>query len=92
MKKFEDLADVEIVGNGEVVESGVFHQELGGDGVGDVEREVANFFQVSTVFVVVECAEVAEEQAVGFGFFDELEVAGFPGLEDAWGGEENLRF
>ena len=75
-----------------MVERGVFHQEFRGDRVGDVEREVADFFQVVAVLIIVERAEVAEEQAVGCRVFDEFEVAGFTGLEDARGGEENLRF
>ena len=74
-----------------MVERGVFHQELRGDRVGDVEGEVADFFQVVAVLVVVKRAEVAEEQAVGCGVFDELEITHLAGLEDARGGEMDLR-
>jgi hypothetical protein len=91
-EEFEDLIDVEVVGDGEVVEVGVFHQEAGGDGVGDVEGEVAGFDEVAAVFVVLEGGEVTEEEAVGFGAFDEFEVAGFAGFEDTGGGERDLRF
>ena len=83
VKEFEDLGDVEVVGDGEVVESGAFHQQLGGDGVGDVEGEIADFCEVATIFIVVEGSEVAEKEAVRGGFFDELEVAGFAGFEDS---------
>ena len=82
------MADVEVVRNGEVIEAGGFHEEFRGDRVGDVEGEIADFFQVVAVLVIMECAEVAEKQAVGFGFFDEFEIADFAGLEDARGGEK----
>ena len=39
----------------------------------------------------MQSAEVAQQQAVGRGVFDELEVAGFAGLEDARGGEVDCR-
>lgn len=35
--EFEDLADVEVVGNGEAIEFGLLLEQLCGDGVGDVE-------------------------------------------------------
>ncbi len=37
MEEVEHLADVEVVGNREVIECGFLHQLLGRDGVGDVE-------------------------------------------------------
>ena len=92
VEELENLADVEVVGNGEVVEPGSLYQKFGGDGVGNVEREVADFFEVATIFIVVKCAEVAEEESVGCGFFDEFEVAGFAGFEDSRGCQENLGF
>ena len=70
-----------------MVECGVLHQQARGDRVGDVEREIAGFHEVVAVLVVDERGEVAQQQSVGSGFFDELEVAGLAGLEDARGGE-----
>ena len=74
-----------------MIEAGGFHQRPGADRIGHVEGEVAGFDQVTTIFVVVQSAEVAQQQAVGRGVFDELEVAGFAGLEDARGGEVDCR-
>jgi len=91
VEEFKDLADIEIVRNSEVVEGGVLDEELGGDGVGDVKGEVADFNEIATVFIVVKGTEVAKKEAVGPCFLDELEVAIFTGLEDAWGGEIDLR-
>ena len=92
VEQLKNLADVEIVRNRQVIQTRVFHQQFRGDRVGNIEREVADLFQVRTVLVVVQRAEIAKQQAIGFGVFNELEVARFTRLEDARRGEDHFSF
>ena len=55
-------------------------EDFRGEGVGDVEREIADADEFATVFVVIERGEVAEKKAIGFGAFDEFQVSDFAGL------------
>ena len=43
------------------------------------------------MFVVLQCGEVADEDALGAAAFDEFQVAFLARLEDARGGDENFR-
>ena len=42
------------------------------------------------MFVVIQRREVAQQGAIGRGILDELEVANFAGLENAWRGEQDF--
>ena len=86
------MVDVEVVRDGEPVEVGMLAEELCGVRVGGVEGEIANAEQVFVVAVAVlfEGGEVAEEESVGLGAFEEGEVSGFAGFEDARCGEEDF--
>ncbi len=75
-----------------MVEPGILHQELRGDRVGDVEREIADLFQVMAVLVMMQRGEVPEKQPVRCGLLDEFQITHLAGLEDARGGEVDLRF
>ena len=37
VRKLQNLTDVEVVGDGELIETGLFLEQFGSDGVGDVE-------------------------------------------------------
>lgn len=84
------MRDVEVVGDGEAVEVAGFFEGVSGDGVGDVEGEVANANEVVAVAEVVEGGEVAQEDAVGVHAGDVLEESCFAGLDDALGGEDDF--
>ena len=64
-------------------------EEFRGDGIGDVQGEIADLHEIATVFVVVECGEVAEEKSAGLGALDEFQVSGFACLDDARCGEDD---
>lgn len=85
----KDLLKVEVVGEGEGFELGFAFEEGGGEVVGDVEREVAGEAE-GAVFEEGEGTEVADEDAIGGGAFDELEEACFARFLDAGGGEEDF--
>ncbi len=85
--KLKHLANVEVIGDGDLVELGLIFQELGGDGVGDVEGEIANLDQVAAILVVLERSEVTQQEPVGLGTFDEFQVAEFARFENTWRGE-----
>ena len=42
------------------------------------------------MFVVIQRREIAQQGAIGRGILDELEVADFTGLENAWRGEQDF--
>jgi hypothetical protein len=76
------------------IEDGVLHKYLPAfiAHLADVEGEIAGFHKVGAILAMEVPGEVAEQQAVRRGFFDELEAAGLAGLEDAHGGEVEDEF
>ena len=87
-EEIEHLARIEIVGDGEALE--LFrHEQFGGEGIGDVEREVADAAERIGA-EIIERAEVADEDAVGPGVFDQDEEALLAGFLDARGGEKDV--
>jgi hypothetical protein len=91
VKEVEDLLDIEIAGDRKMLEGGVFAQKAGGEGVCDVEGEVTDELKVWLIAEEVECAEIADQDAVGFEFFDQAEVSDLTGFLDAWCGEKDRR-
>ena len=77
-EKFENLADIEVVAGGEPFQFFGL-EKVCGEGVGDIEGEVADHRQPGRA-EVVEPAEVPDEDAVWLGILDQAEKACFTGL------------
>ena len=91
-KEFEDLADVQVVARRESAKA-FGNKEVGGEWVGDVEGEVTHHGKVDGV-KMVKCTEIADEDSIRLGVFDEAEEAGFSRFLDPGRGQKdrNLGF
>ena len=86
-EEFEDLTDIEVVARGEGPEA-FGDEQIGGKRIGNIEREVANHGELERT-EIVEAAEIANEDSVRFGVFDQAKKSGFTGLLDSGSGEKD---
>ena len=61
------------------------NEEISGKSIGDVEGEVADHGKLGRS-EVIESSEVADEDSIGFGVFNQAEKSCLTGFLDAWGG------
>ena len=81
MKKLKQLGDIEIVARSDPLKT-FADEEIGGEGICHVEGKVADHGEFSGS-EVVESAEIADEDSVGFCVLDQAEKSGFAGLLDS---------
>ena len=87
-EKIENLGDVEIVGDREVFEAFVNEQSRA-DGIGDVEGKVSDHGEMLMIPEMPDSSQIAHEDTVGFGIFDDAEETALPRLLNARSGEKN---
>ena len=78
------MSDIEVVAGGKALQS-LANEEISGESIGDVEGEVADHGKMGRS-EIIESAEIANEDSIGFGVFNQAEKSCLTGFLDAWGG------
>jgi len=68
VEEFEQLRNIEIIAGSDALEA-FGDKEIGGEGVGDIEGEVADHRKFGRS-EMIESAKVADEDSIGFGVLD----------------------
>ena len=87
VEEFEELRNIEIIARSDALEA-FGDKEIGGEGIGDIEREVPDDRDIQGA-EVVQTAKVSNEDTVGLGIFDEAEKSSFARLLNSGGSEKD---